>query len=239
MKKSTAIIFLVLALGLVVLGILYGLAMGWDYSPANSYQTLLGVNASRVKEIRSDTGDFDLRIYDAWDDKLEVDGSGLAATRLSVTLSDGILTITAQELSPLARTFRRDGHDDYAVVWLPGEFSGTVTAVSTSGDLTLSGFVSPGSAAGLTTDSGDVSVYSSGLASVRLTSASGEVNIYDSAVGALEITTGSGDIWLNELKVGSADIVSDSGDIFGGLTASGGEDAVRVYSATGYVSTLR
>ena len=127
MKKSTMVWLLALAVILIAAGIIINAVMGRDYRPDSSdYRTLWETEAGGITEIRAEMLSSTLRVYESSnDERLEVSAAGGAASSVSVTREGNVLTITEAPTGS-GTLFSKGGGNDYAVIWLPEDFAGTM-----------------------------------------------------------------------------------------------------------------
>ena len=215
MKRSTMVLLLAVAVILIAAGIIIDAVMGRDYRPDSSdYRTLYETDDGGVTEIRAEMLSFALRVYESSnDERLEISGSGRAASSVSVKREGNVLTITEDS----GARFSNEDWNDYAVIWLPEDFAGTLELSSVSGELSMS----------------DVDIPE---ASVTLSAVSGETSVYDSKFASLTIESVSGDVWFGSIKVNSMTVSTVSGDIRGPVKGLDGEPRIETYTVSGDVS---
>ena len=232
MKKSTMAVLLALAAVLIAAGLVLESAPGFS---GGTFETLYTGDESPVREVRAELRNISLRVYVNQNGQgPEVYGSGRAAKLVSAVFEDGTLLLTEREPSGLARLFPPGSGDDYAAVWLPYDFAGTLTLDMGSGELFLSGLDLSGASALLTASSGEVSVYDCrlgglGIAAgsgdvwmgdllvpgggVSVTSLSGRISIGSGEMGSLTVHAGSGGLWADRLRAETAEILGSSGAV--------------------------
>ena len=209
---------LALAVILIAAGIIINAVMGRDYRPDSSdYRTLWETEAGGITEIRAEMLSSTLRVYESSnDERLEVSAAGGAASSVSVTREGNVLTITEAPTGS-GTLFSKDSGNDYAVIWLPEDFAGTMDLSSASGELNMSDVDTP-------------------EASVVLSAVSGDTSVYDSKFDSLTIESVSGDVWFGSIKVNSLTVSTVSGDIRGSVKGLSGEPRIETYTVSGDVS---
>jgi len=219
MKKSTMVWLLALAVILIAAGIIINAVMGRDYRPDSSdYRTLCETEAGGITEIRAEMLSSSLRVYESSnDERLEISAAGRAASNVSVKREGNVLTITEDPVTGSGSLFSKDDRNDYAVIWLPEDFAGTMDLSSTSGELNMS----------------DVDIPE---ASVVLSAVSGDTSVYDSKFDSLTIESVSGDVWFGSIKVNSMTVSTVSGDIRGSVKGLSGEPRIETYTVSGDTS---
>lgn len=231
--NKRSVLWLVVGVGLLVAGTILGLSRGWDYSPGDDDLVDLGRFApSQVSSLRVETGSVELRFYDSAADALEISAVGAAARRVTVSLDDGVLTLREKERSFFPDFFRSSG---YVVFWFPGgTFSGDISAVTDSGELSVSGLRLSGSALSAKSGSGDVSVYDVEAAALNAEASSGAVYLGSVSVsGTITAAAASGHLSLYDAGCSQAELRSDSG----GISVSDARgDSLRVSSSSGDIS---
>ena len=254
MKRSTMVFLLLLAAALIAAGLLIEAVPGISGS---AYETLYNDTESTVTSIRAELRDMGLRIYVNHNDSaLEVNGAGRASTLVTAVPEGDALLLTEREPSWLARLFGSVRGNDYAVVWLPSDFAGTLTLSTDSGELSLSGLDLPGAGAGLTAQSGEVSVYDCRLgalevrsgsggawlgdvdvfSAVSITSGSGRVSVSAAEMEELTVYLGSGEAWSDSLRAGPVKILAGSGDV---SLSSGDVGDLTIETGSGEIYTDR
>ena len=228
MKKSTAIVLLVLALFFIAAGVILGVTEG--FTPGRTEDAL---HSRDCTQIQACVDDVELCFYAISGDTLDVEIYD--TNRVALDTDNGVLTITqrGETLWDRLRFFRRSR--GRVVVWVPEGQIRAITVESGSGDVTASGLPE-------------------GSAAVKITTGSGEVSVYDCTLSALTVSTGSGGIWAGELTVreemnirvssgsislsdtraGRAELTSASGDVWLGVMDAG--EALTVKTASGEVS---
>ena len=253
MKRSTMVILLVLAVILIAAGLVIETIPG---ASGGAYETLYSESGNSVTAIRADLRDMDLRIYVNHNgDTLEVDGSGRAVTLVDVSEEGGTLRLTEREPSGSSKVFGSRQGEDYAVVWLPWDFAGTLTLSLENGELGFNGLNLPGACASIAAENGDVSIYDCRLgaleiksggggvwlgdvdvsgADVSITAGSGRVSVSSAEMETLTMYLGSGGAWTDSLRTGSVKILGASGEVsfgsgdVGELTAETGSGGVYI-----------
>ena len=219
MKRSTMVLLLAVAVILIAAGIIIDAVMGRDYRPDTSdYRTLYETEDGGVTEIRAEMLSSALRVYESSnDERLEISVSGRAGSSVSVKREGNVLTITEDSVPGSGARLSKEDWNDYAVIWLPEDFAGTLELSSASGELSMS----------------DVDIPE---ASVTLSAVSGETSVYDSKFSSLTIESVSGDVWFGSIKVNSMTVSTVSGDIRGSVKGLDGEPRIETYTVSGDVS---
>ena len=204
-------IWLIIGLLFIGLGILLWLRPGLDPLASGELETLAVFDAAEVADIRVETGSVEVRVYDNWDEQVEVDVSGLSADRIEITADNGLLTVRQREKRSLLSFFQKDG---YVIVWVPASFAGDLSVNTTSGEISLSGLINPDAAAAISSSSGAAYAYDSGFASLSVCTVSGEVYAGDLEIGGkLEMNTSSGGVSLNGGRCGDVYVIATSGRV--------------------------
>ena len=219
MKKSTMVLLLTLAVILIAAGLIIDAVMGRDYRPDSSdYRTLYETDDGGVTEIRAEMLSSSLRVYESTnDERLEISGAGRASSSVSVKREGNVLIIAENPLTGSGRHFSKEEWNDYAVIWLPEDFAGTMDLSAVGGELSMS----------------DVDIPE---ATVALAAVSGDTSVYDSKFASLTIESVSGDVWFGSIKVNSMTVSTVSGDIRGSVKGLSGDPRIETYTVSGDVS---
>ena len=157
MKRSTMVLLLAVAVILIAAGIIIDAVMGRDYRPDSSdYRTLYETEDGGVTEIRAEMLSSALRVYESSnDERLEISVSGRAGSSVSVKREGNVLTITEDSVTGSGARFSKEDWNDYAVIWLPEDFAGTLELSSASGELSMSDVDIPEASVTLSAVSGE------------------------------------------------------------------------------------
>ena len=225
MKEKKLIGWIILGVALVVLG----LFLTVKSTGSGDTKTVESFDPAAVAEIRVETGSAEVRIYDNWDDDVDVDASPALARRLAVSLDGGVLTLTARDRRSLFSLGK-----DTLLLWLPADCGRSLSVNTGSGEVWVSGLTNENLALSLSAGSGDVGVYELVAASVTARTSSGGLSVSSAVVsGAVEGSTSSGYASLREVRCGVASLATSSGG--SSMSDVRCRDAV-VKTSSGYVS---
>ena len=224
MKKSTAVILLVISMLLIAAGVFKGVTEGFGVRRAES-----SVQGSGCTEIRAFTDDVDLCFYAASNGALEADVYNTDKVQLDSV--NGVFTITQRPDTfwDRLRLFRRDRGQ--VVVWVPEGEIRSITAEIGSGSFTANGLFSETTNLTVTAGSGDVSLYGCAFAKIDASASSGTVFTGDlTARDGLSVKVSSGSVSLSETRAPKAELNASSGDIWMGTMDAGEELTIKTSS---------
>ena len=146
MKKGEKLL-LVLGALLIAAGVFVGVTLGWDYSPSNyAYNdiefTAADTETGECSFVSVQLSELEVNIYSTTDKTVSIAARGAKTPdRVSVVLDGGVLRITEKKLGLFQRLAVSD--DDAVILRIPEKWVGTVDAATQSGDVYVSGLVSP------------------------------------------------------------------------------------------------
>lgn len=216
MKKGEKLL-LVLGALLIVAGVFVGVTLGWDYSPDNyAYNdiefTTADTETGECSFVSVQLSDLDVNFYSTTDKTVSIAARGAKTPdRVSAVLDGGVLRITEKKLGLFQRFAASD--DDTITVRIPEKWIGTVDVSTQSGDVYVSGLVSPQLTLRASSVSGDVSVSELKIAETQLTTTSGNIFASTSRGGALTAATTSGYVSAYDVKAESVSLSSVSGSL--------------------------
>ena len=216
MKKGEKIL-LVLGALLIAAGVFVGVTLGWDYSPDNyAYNDIAFTSADtetgECSFVSVQLSDLDVNFYSTTDKTVSISARGAKTPdRVSAVLDGGVLRITEKKLGLFQRLAVSD--DDTITVRIPEKWIGTVDVSTQSGDVYVSGLVSPQLTLRAASVSGDVSVSELKIAETQLTTTSGNIFASTSRGGTITAGTTSGYMNISDAKAESVSLSSASGSI--------------------------
>ena len=216
MKKGEKLL-LVLGVLLIVAGVFVGVTLGWDYSP-NKYAyneiefTAAETETGECSFVSVQLSDLEVNIYSTTDKTVSIAARGAKTPdRVSVTLDGGVLRITEKKLGLFQRLAVSD--DDAVILHIPEKWIGTVDVSTQSGDVYVSGLVSPQLVLRAASVSGTVSASELKIAETQLTTMSGSIFASTSRGGTVTAATTSGYVSAYDVKGESVSLSSVSGSI--------------------------
>ncbi len=236
MKKGEKLL-LVLGALLIVAGVFVGVTLGWDYSPNNyAYNeiefTAADTETGECSFVSVQLSDLAVNIYSTTDKTVSIAARGAKTPdRVSAVLDGGVLRITEKKLGLFQRFAASD--DDTITVRIPEKWIGTVDVSTQSGDVYVSGLVSPQLTLRAASVSGDVSVSELKIAETQLTTTSGNIFASTSRGGTVTAATTSGYVSAYDVKGENMSLSSVSGS----LSVRNAEltGTLTLYSTSGYV----
>ena len=216
MKKGEKVL---LALGalLVAAGVFVGVTLGWDYSP-NRYAyndidfTAAETETGECSFVSVQLSDLAVNIYSTTDKTVSISARGAKTPdRVSAVLDGGVLRITEKRLGLFRRLAASD--DDAVIICIPEKWIGTVDAATQSGDVYVSGLVSPQLTLRASSESGAVSASELKIAEMQLATTSGDLFVSTIRGGAVTASTTSGYVSLSDAKTENMSLSSVSGNI--------------------------
>ena len=216
MKKGEKVLLILGAL-LIAAGVFVGVTLGWDYSPDNyAYNdiefTSADTETGECSFVSVQLSELEVNIYSTTDKTVSIAARGAKTPdRVSVVLDGGVLRITEKKLGLFQRLAVSD--DDAVILRIPEKWVGTVDAATQSGDVYVSGLVSPQLTLRASSVSGDVSVSELKIAETQLTTTSGNIFASMSRGGALTAATTSGYVSAYDVKAESVSLSSVSGSL--------------------------
>ena len=236
MKKGEKIL-LVLGALLIVAGVFVGVTLGWDYSPNNyAYNeiefTTADTETGECSFVSVQLSDLEVNIYSTTDKTVSISARGAKTPdRVSAVLDGGVLRITEKKLGLFQRLAVSD--DDTITVRIPEKWIGTVDVSTQSGDVYVSGLVSPQLTLRAASVSGDISVSELKIAETQLTTTSGNIFASTSRGGTMTAATTSGYVSAYDVKAESVSLSSVSGS----LSVRNAEltGTLTLHSTSGYV----
>ena len=216
MKKGEKIL-LVLGALLIAAGVFVGVTLGWDYSPNNyAYNdiefTAADTETGECSFVSVQLSDLEVNIYSTTDKTVSISARGAKTPdRVSAVLDGGVLRITEKKLGLFQRLAVSD--DDTITVRIPEKWVGTVDVSTQSGDVYVSGLVSPQLTLHAASVSGDVSVSELKIAETQLTTTSGNIFASTSRGGTVTAATTSGYVSAYDVKAESVSLSSVSGSL--------------------------
>ena len=202
MKKGEKVL-LVLGALLIAAGVFVGVTLGWDYSPDNyAYNDIAFTSADtetgECSFVSVQLSELEVNIYSTTD-------------RVSVVLDGGVLRITEKKPGLFQRLAVSD--DDAVILRIPEKWIGTVDAATQSGDVYVSGLVSPQLTLRVSSASGAVSASELKVAETQLITTSGNIFVSTTRGGTITAGTTSGYMNISDVKAESASLSSVSGSI--------------------------
>ena len=216
MKKGEKLL-LVLGALLIAAGVFVGVTLGWDYSPNNyAYNeiefTAADTETGECSFVSVQLSDLEVNIYSTTDKTVSIAARGAKTPdRVSAVLDGGVLRITEKKLGLFQRFAASD--DDTITVRIPEKWIGTVDVSTQSGDVYVSGLVSPQLTLRASSVSGDVSVSELKIAETQLTTTSGNIFASTSRGGTVTAATTSGYVSAYDVKAESVSLSSVSGSL--------------------------
>ena len=216
MKKGEKIL-LVLGALLIAAGVFVGVTLGWDYSPDNYAYNDIEFTAAETETgecsfVSVQLSDLDVNFYSTTDKTVSISARGAKTPdRVSAVLDGGVLRITEKKLGLFQRLAVSD--DDTITVRIPEKWIGTVDVSTQSGDVYVSGLVSPQLTLRAASVSGDVSVSELKIAETQLTTTSGNIFASTSRGGTVTAATTSGYVSVYDVKAESVSLSSVSGSL--------------------------
>lgn len=216
MKKGEKLL-LVLGALLIAAGVFVGVTLGWDYSPNNyAYNeiefTAADTETGECSFVSVQLSDLDVNFYSTTDKTVSISAHGAKTPdRVSAVLDGGVLRITEKKLGLFQRLAVSD--DDTITVRIPEKWIGTVDVSTQSGDVYVSGLVSPQLTLRAASVSGDVSVSELKIAETQLTTTSGNIFASTSRGGTVTAATTSGYVSVYDVKAESVSLSSVSGSL--------------------------
>ncbi|MBQ7736230.1 MAG: DUF4097 family beta strand repeat protein [Oscillospiraceae bacterium] len=239
MKKSTAVILLLVSLLLIAGGIVLGVATGWSRPGYGTLVTLGEYDTGSLNAIQINSQSASVCLYDGSGRTVTVDAEGGAGGLFSAELRGNTLVITQEKSGNTGFRlfginfilFGRDAEDLRLVVWLPQSYAGSVAVSTDSGDISLNGLRGRQSLS-LATSSGDVDAYECRAEELNVATSSGDVYLGDSEISRLLVTASSGQISLRDLICASLMAETSSGDVWGSVLDA---DSIGVRTSSGDV----
>ena len=216
MKKGEKLL-LVLGALLILAGVFVGVTLGWDYSPNNYAYNEIEFTAAETETgecsfVSVQLSDLDVNFYSTTDKTVSISARGAKTPdRVSAVLDGGVLRITEKKLGLFQRLAVSD--DDTITVRIPEKWIGTVDVSTQSGDVYVSGLVSPQLTLRAASVSGDVSVSELKIAETQLTTTSGNIFASTSRGGTVTAATTSGYVSVYDVKAESVSLSSVSGSL--------------------------
>ena len=216
MKKGEKLL-LVLGALLIAAGLFVGVTLGWDYSPDNYAYNDIEFTAAETETgecsfVSVQLSDLEVNIYSTTDKTVSISARGAKTPdRVSAVLDGGVLRITEKKLGLFQRLAVSD--DDTITVRIPEKWIGTVDVSTQSGDVYVSGLVSPQLTLRAASVSGTVSVSELKIAETQLTTTSGSIFASTSRGGAVTAATTSGYVSVYDVKAESVSLSSVSGSL--------------------------
>ena len=216
MKKGEKVL-LVLGALLIVAGVFVGVTLGWDYSPNNyAYNeiefTTADAETGECSFVSVQLSELEVNIYSTTDKTVSIAARGAKTPdRVSVVLDGGVLRITEKKLGLFQRLAVSD--DDAVILRIPEKWVGTVDAATQSGDVYVSGLVSPQLTLRASSTSGAVSASELKVAETQLVTTSGNIFVSTTRGGTITAGTTSGYMNISDVKAESASLSSVSGSI--------------------------
>ena len=216
MKKGEKLL-LVLGALLIAAGVFVGVTLGWDYSPDNyAYNDIAFTSADtetgECSFVSVQLSELEVNIYSTTDKTVSIAARGAKTPdRVSVVLDGGVLRITEKKLGLFQRLAVSD--DDAVILRIPEKWVGTVDAATQSGDVYVSGLVSPQLTLRASSASGAVSASELKVAETQLVTTSGNIFVSTTRGGTITAGTTSGYMNISDVKAESASLSSVSGSI--------------------------
>ena len=216
MKKGEKVL-LVLGALLIAAGVFVGVTLGWDYSPDNyAYNDIAFTSADtetgECSFVSVQLSELEVNIYSTTDNTVSIAARGAKTPdRVSVVLDGGVLRITEKKLGLFQRLAVSD--DDAVILRIPEKWVGTVDAATQSGDVYVSGLVSPQLTLRASSASGAVSASELKVAETQLITTSGNIFVSTTRGGTITAGTTSGYMNISDVKAESASLSSVSGSI--------------------------
>ena len=216
MKKGEKVL-LVLGALLIAAGVFVGVTLGWDYSPDNyAYNDIAFTSADtetgECSFVSVQLSELEVNIYSTTDKTVSIAARGAKTPdRVSVVLDGGVLRITEKKPGLFQRLAVSD--DDAVILRIPEKWVGTVDAATQSGDVYVSGLVSPQLTLRASSASGAVSASELKVAETQLITTSGNIFVSTTRGGTITAGTTSGYMNISDVKAESASLSSVSGSI--------------------------
>lgn len=216
MKKGEKVL-LVLGVLLIAAGVFVGVTLGWDYSPDNyAYNDIAFTSADtetgECSFVSVQLSELEVNIYSTTDKTVSIAARGAKTPdRVSVVLDGGVLRITEKKPGLFQRLAVSD--DDAVIIRIPEKWVGTVDAATQSGDVYVSGLVSPQLTLRVSSASGAVSASELKVAETQLVTTSGNIFVSTTRGGTITAGTTSGYMNISDVKAESASLSSVSGSI--------------------------
>ena len=202
MKKSTMIVCVVIGVLLIIAGRGAGSTNGFD---SENTETVGKFDLAGIASIQVEVQGLDVRVYDGWNKAIEVGVSASAKKNVQVWQQDDTLYVRQKGGSGR-------GQID---IWLPKGGQGTLSVLSNSGEVRVSGIRASDMDVELATVSGAISVYGTRMNYLNASTTSGELYLGEVEVyGPLELNTVSGYLNCYDIETQDINIGSVSGDIF-------------------------
>lgn len=214
MKKGEKVL-LVLGALLIAAGVFVGVTLGWDYSPDNyAYNDIAFTSADtetgECSFVSVQLSELEVNIYSTTDKTVSIAARGAKTPdRVSVVLDGGVLRITEKKPGLFQRRadpFFRNAEDDRIIV-RDGK------ALEKTGDVYVSGLVSPQLTLRASSASGAVSASELKVAETQLVTTSGNIFVSTTRGGTITAGTTSGYMNISDVKAESASLSSVSGSI--------------------------
>lgn len=212
-KKGLAAAALLIALGLLI----FAAAMtvcGWDFSrlSAVSYTTNVHEIDESFTDITVQADTADVTFMPASDGRCRVVCQEPTDRPHTVTVQDGMLTVTAQDIWQGNNFIGIDWHQPTIAVYLPQTVYGVLSTRTSTGDITLPQDFRFDSIQ-LTVSTGDISCRASAADTVRLEAGTGDICAEDLTAAGLELSVSTGVITANGVDcTGDVQITVSTGD---------------------------
>ena len=199
---------------LIAAGVFVGVTLGWDYSPNNyAYNeiefTAADTETGECSFVSVQLSELEVNIYSTTDKTVSIAARG--AKTPDRVLDGGVLRITEKKLGLFQRLAVSD--DDAVILRIPEKWVGTVDAATQSGDVYVSGLVSPQLTLRASSASGAVSASELKVAETQLVTTSGNIFVSTTRGGTITAGTTSGYMNISDVKAESASLSSVSGSI--------------------------
>ena len=223
MKKSTKIL-LITATALIIAGAtVFTCAMvtlGWDFTKLNTvkYETKIFEISEEFGALSADVDSGDIVFKEADDGKCKITCRQRESEPYSVTVNDGVLSISAKStLKWYGYIGRLDFSSPSMTVYLPKKAYGDIKINGSTGDITLpDGFTFESIDAN--SDTGDVKCESDVTGRLKISLSTGDIDLRGLSAGEIELKTSTGNMSLRGVEC-AGDIKAEMST--GNFTAEG------------------
>ena len=212
MKKTSMIVCLILGLLLILVGSFVGIAEGigvGGFADDWETETVAEFPIAEISAIEVEVQGMDVSIYDGWNKTIEVDVSVSKTQNVQVWQQGSTLYVRQKESGKLGTDSGR------IIIRLPKGGAGTISVLSASGDVGVSGVRGEDFAVELATVSGDLYVYGSRLSALTCSTTSGDLSLNEVEVyGPTKLSTISGYLNCYDLEAEDVAMETTSGAVY-------------------------
>ena len=213
MKKSTMIFCIALGLLLVITGLYVGVAERTRGMPDDDWDMgTTEFDLSTVSAIEIETQGIDVCIYDGWNKTIEVDVPTSISGIVQIRQQGDTLYVRQKDNSGFTTTLSSNPE---IILWMPKGGQGTMSVLTQSGDIRVSGLRGNDIAVSLAAVSGEISIYGSRLGSLKASTTSGDLYLGEVEVyGRMDLDTSSGYLNCYDVETVDAGMETTSGDVY-------------------------